>query len=172
MENQKLKVQRGRPQKARSDIRKKINSISFTDHELLLLKEAYFNSGSPLPFGVYLRNRLLNQEPPIVSKPMDADIRKQLTEVLKIIGSLTLIAHRTKGDLKITKDLMDIIEVVRGVVNKAHYTVNEIGMVVTIIPRLYPTLLLVQKESSSCLKEEIESILKLIEPLYHRYHQS
>tara|TARA_R110002124_G_scaffold281398_2_gene455579 strand:+ start:385 stop:906 length:522 start_codon:yes stop_codon:yes gene_type:complete len=171
IENKFKKGRKGRPPKLESERRKRINCISLRDDELEILRNRYSSSGSPLPFGVYLRNKLLLVDSHNLTVPMDAEISKQLSDLLKLAVSFTLLAHRTKGDLSISQDFVDMSKMVRSIVNRVHYNINEVNLVHGIIPKIYPTLLSFVEVVPDEVAGELDEILKILEPHYERYNQ-
>lgn len=103
--------------------RKKV-TLMLTRGEIERLQTEF--EGHAVGFSVFCREKLLNREAITLSKPMDKEIRMQLTHLLKFSGSLLLLAQKTRDDVPVSDDFRLMASQLKEIVKRAHYTVNEI----------------------------------------------
>ncbi|SKB69452.1 hypothetical protein SAMN05660293_01528 [Dyadobacter psychrophilus] len=122
------------------------------------------HEGYIVDFGVFLREKLLSREAVTLSKPVDPEIRAEMTNLLKITGTMLLIAKRTEYDVLVSKEFSDMAAELRRTVQKAHYNVNELVLSKSLIPNIIRHVKDLKKSVLDLQKEppDIEVILSLL----------
>ncbi len=122
------------------------------------------HEGYVVDFGVFLREKLLDREAVTLSKPVDPEVRAEMTNLLKITGTMLLIAKRTEYDVLVSKEFSDMAAELRRTVQKAHYNVNELVLSKSLIPNLIRHVKDLKKSVLDLQKEspDIEVILSLL----------
>lgn len=113
----------GRPPLEEEEKRRKV-TLMLSPIEIKSLEKEY--EGHTIGFSVFCREKLLNREAATLSKPMEEGIQRQLTNLLKLSGSLLLLSKKTSPQSPISEDFEQMAENVREVIQRAVYTVNEI----------------------------------------------
>jgi hypothetical protein len=162
MEEKKFRKKGGRPRLPEEERRHNV-TLMLTPLEVEQLRKEH--EGYVVDFGVFLREKLLDREAVTLSKPVDPEIRAEMTNLLKITGTMLLIAKRTEYDVLVSKEFSDMAAELRRTVQKAHYNVNELVLIKSLIPNLIrdikdlkKSILDLQKESTN-----IEVILHLLD---------
>lgn len=135
----------GRPPLKEDEKRRKV-TLMLSQPEIDILNREY--EGHTVGFTVFCREKLLNREAATLSKPMEEDIRQQLTDLLKLSSSLSLLAKKVLVQTSMSEDFARMSEKVKEVVQRAVYTVNEIT---------YSQSLVVELNS---IASDLEKILK------------
>lgn len=137
-------------------------TLMLTPLELKQLRKEY--EGHVVDFGVFLREKLMSREAFTLSKPMDPEVRAEITNLLKMCGSMNLIAKRTEYNVLVSKEFSVMAVQLRMAIQKANYNINELVLSKSLIPNLIrhvkdlkKSVLDLQKESTN-----IEVILYLL----------
>lgn len=121
-----------------------------TQKEMELLQKEC--EGHTVGFSVFCREKLLNREAFTLSKPLDKEVRIQLTNLLKFSGSLLLLAQKTKNNDAVSEDFRLMASQVKGIVQRAHFAVNEITY-------------------SQCLVLEVDTVVKKMDKITRSLYQ-
>ncbi len=105
-----------------------------TQHEIDTLKKQH--EGYAIEFSVFCREKLLNREAATLSKPIEEGIRQQLTNLLKLSGSLLMLSKKTSSQILVSEGFERMATNVREVVLRAVYSVNEIAYSQSLIMKL------------------------------------
>ena len=124
----------GRPSLPPREKRQKV-TLMLTPEETERLRREY--AGHSVGFSVFCREKLLNREAVSLSKPLDGGIRRQLTDLLKFSGSLLLLAQKTRDHAPVSEDFRLMASQLKQIVQRAHYTVNEITYSQSLVFDLY-----------------------------------
>jgi hypothetical protein len=151
----------GRPKLPEEE--RRINfTLMLTPLEIKQLRKEH--EGHVVDFGVFLREKLMSREAFTLSKPMDPEVRAEMTNLLKICGSMNLIAKRTEYHVLISKEFLAMAADLRKVVQRANYNVRElvygkslIYSIILDVKDLKKLVLDLQMESA-----DIESIILLL----------
>ena len=77
-------------------------TLMLTPLEIKQLRKEH--EGYVVDFGVFLREKLMSREAFTLSKPMDPEVRAEMTNLLKICSSMNLIAKRTEYNVLVSKE--------------------------------------------------------------------
>jgi len=147
--------------------------------EIKGLKKEY--EGHTVGFSVFCREKLLNREAATLSKPMEESVQRQLTNLLKLSGSLLLLSKKTSSQTPISEAFEHMAENVREVVQRAVYTVNEITYSQSLVMELNSLALDLEKTlkdgiaaqaERECLKialNKVDELKKAMEPFLELY---
>lgn len=133
MEQKKHYKKGGRP-KLPEDERRINFTLMLTPLELKQLRKEY--EGHVVDFGVFLREKLLSREAFTLSKPMDPEVRAEMTNLLKMCGSMNLIAKRTEYNVLVSKEFSAMAVDLRKSVQRADYSVKELVYGKSLIPSI------------------------------------
>jgi len=133
MEQKKFQKKGGRPRLPEEERRHNV-TLMLTPLEVEQLRKEH--EGYVVDFGVFLREKLLDREAVTLSKPIDPEIRAEMTNLLKMTGSMLLIAKRTEYDVLISKEFSEMAAELRTAIQKAHYNINELVLSKSLIPNL------------------------------------
>lgn len=161
MEQNKIRKKGGRPRLPEQERRQNV-TLMLTPLEVEQLRKEH--EGYIVDFGVFLREKLLSREAVTLSKPIDPEVRAEMTNLLKMTGSLLLIAKRTEYDVLVSREFSGMATELRTAIQKANYHINELVLSKSLIPNLIrhvkdlkKSVLDLQRESTN-----IEVILYLL----------
>ena len=161
MEQKKFRKKGGRPRLPEQERRQNV-TLMLTPLEVEQLRKEH--EGYIVDFGVFLREKLLSREALTLSKPIDPVVRSEMTNLLKMTGSMLLIAKRTEYDVLISKEFSEMAAELKKTVQKANYNVNELVLSKSLIPSLVRNVrdlkecvLNLQKQSA-----DIDGIIQLL----------
>ena len=107
-------------------------TLMLTPLEIKQLRKEH--EGYVVDFGVFLREKLMSREAFTLSKPMDPEVRAEMTNLLKICGSMNLIAKRTEYNVLVSKEFSAMAVDLRKAVQRADYNVKELVYGKSLIP--------------------------------------
>ncbi|GGB87762.1 hypothetical protein [Dyadobacter sediminis] len=161
MEQKKPWKKCGRP-KLPEEKRRVNFTLMLTPLEIKQLRKEH--EGHVVNFGVFLREKLMSREAFTLSKPMDPEVRTEMTNLLKICGSMNLIAKRTEYNVLVSKEFSTMAIDLRKAVQRADYNVKEfvygkslIPCIIRSVKELKQVLLDMQKDS-----KDISQIIMLL----------
>jgi hypothetical protein len=133
MEQKKLWKKGGRPKLPEEE--RRVNfTLMLTPLEIKQLREEH--EGYVVDFGVFLREKLMSREAFTLSKPMDPEVRAEMTNLLKMCGTMNLIAKRTEYNVLVSKEFSEMAVDLRMAVQRAHYSVKELVYGKSLIPNI------------------------------------
>lgn len=141
----------GRPKLADDKVREKKVTIRLTLDEFEKLSKEH--NGFGVDFSVFCREKLLDREAIVLRKPLPDDVKKQMTDLLKMSGSLLLLAKRTTDQTLLSEDFLKMSASVKRVVQRADFSVNEYVYGQSFISSLVPLLNKLEKHSARAIKE-------------------
>ncbi|MPR37403.1 hypothetical protein [Salmonirosea aquatica] len=168
----------GRPFLKEEEKRRKV-TLMLSPIEIDSLKKEY--EGHTVGFSVFCREKLLNREAATLRKPLEPGIQRQLTNLLKLSGSLLLLSRKTSSQLPISEDFEQMAENVKEVVQRTLYTVNEIAYSQSLIMELNSIALDLEKtlqdvadaqaegESLKSALKRADDLKKAMEPFLKLY---
>ncbi|WP_373513772.1 hypothetical protein [Persicitalea sp.] len=168
----------GRPPLEVEEKRHKV-TLMLSPTEIKSLKKEY--EGYAVGFSVFCREKLLNREAATLSKPMEEGIQRQLTNLLKLSGSLLLLSKKTSSQSPISDDFGRMAENVKEVVQRAVYAVNEIAYSQSLVMELDSIIFDLEKsikdrgaapDGGACLKivlQKVDDLKKAMEPFLKLY---
>jgi len=161
MEQKKFRKKGGRPRLPEDERRHNV-TLMLTPLEVEQLRKEH--EGYVVDFGVFLREKLLDREAVTLSKQIDPDVRAEMKNLLKMTGSMLLIAKRTEYDVLVSKEFLEMAGDLRKTVQKAHYNVNELVLSKSLIPSLVRNVKDLKKAALNLQKElaDIEGIIHLL----------
>lgn len=175
MKNQKKS---GRPPLEEEERRRKV-TLMLSPIEIKSLKKEY--EGHTVGFSVFCREKLLNLEAATLSKPMEEGIQRQLTNLLKLSGSLLLLSKKTSSQTPISEDFQQMAENVREVVQQAVYTVNEVAYSQSLVMDLNSIIsdlekslkegdaIKVEGENLKSVLDKVDELKRTMEPFLELY---
>jgi hypothetical protein len=161
MEQKKFRKKGGRPRLPEEERRHNV-TLMLTPLEVEQLRKEY--EGYVVDFGVFLREKLLDREAVTLSKQIDPEVRSEMKNLLKMTGSMLLIAKRTEYDVLVSKEFLEMAAELRKTVQKAHYNINELVLSKSLIPNLVRNVKDLKKVALNLQKEsaDIEGIIHLL----------
>ncbi|CAG5074539.1 hypothetical protein DYBT9623_05226 [Dyadobacter sp. CECT 9623] len=161
MEEKKFRKKGGRPRLPAQERRQNV-TLMLTPLEVEQLRKEH--AGYVVDFGVFLREKLLDREAVTLSKPIDPEVRAEMTNLLKMTGSMLLIAKRTEYDVLVSKEFSEMAVELRMAIQKANYNINELVLSKSLIPNLIRHVKDLKKSVMDLQKEStnIEVILYLL----------
>ena len=154
----------GRPKLADHKVRKKEVTIRLTSDEFEKLSKEH--NGFSVNFSVFCREKLLDREAMVLRKPLPDEVKKQMTDLLKMSGSLLLLAKRTTDQALLSEDFLKMSASVKRVVQRADFSVNEYVYGQSLISSLVPLLNKLEKHSARAIKEhKTENINSIVDCL-------
>jgi hypothetical protein len=161
MEQKKFQKKGGRPRLPEQKRRQNV-TLMLTPLEVEQLRKEH--EGYIVDFGVFLREKLLNREAVTLSKPIDPEVRAEMTNLLKMTGSMLLIAKRTEYDVLVSRQFSEMAAELRAAIQKANYNINELVLSKSLIPNLIRHVKDLKKSVFDLQKEStnIEVILYLL----------
>jgi hypothetical protein len=127
-----VKGRRGRPRLKDSERRKKLNLIYLTDEELAMLRHQH--TGPAEDFGTFLRRKLLVNKTFVVPREIDPDVRNEIRNLLKLTGSINLIALKTKGDIEVSEEFRKTSSLIRSIAAAAKKSVDHAVELMEVAP--------------------------------------
>ena len=123
MEQKKPWKKGGRPKLPEEE--RRVNfTLMLTPLEIKQLRKEH--EGYVVDFGVFLREKLMSREAFTLSKPMNPEVRAEMTNLLKICSSMNLIAKRTEYNVLVSKEFSAMAVDLRKAVQRADYSVKEL----------------------------------------------
>ncbi|WP_159471228.1 hypothetical protein [Dyadobacter sp. 3J3] len=161
MEQKKFRKKGGRPRLPEEERRHNV-TLMLTPLEVEQLRREH--KGYLVDFGVFLREKLLDREAITLSKPIDPEVRAAMTNLLKMTGSLLLIAKRTEYDVLVSKEFLEMAAELRTAIQKANYNINELVLTKSLVPNLIRHVKDLKKSILELQKEslDIDVILYLL----------
>jgi len=161
MEQRKFRNKGGRPRLPEQERRQNV-TLMLTPLEVEQLRKEH--EGYIVDFGVFLREKLLSREAVTLSKPIDPEVRAEMTNLLKMTGSMLLIAKRTEYDVLVSREFSEMAAELRAAIQKANYNINELVLSKSLIPNLVRHVKDLKKSVLDLQKESmnIEVILYLL----------
>lgn len=133
MEQKKHYKKGGRPKLPEEE--RRVNfTLMLTPLEIKQLRKEH--EGHVVDFGVFLREKLMSREAFTLSKPMDPEVRAEMTNLLKMCGSMNLIAKRTEYNVLVSKEFSAMAVDLRKAVQRADYNVKELVYGKSLIPSI------------------------------------
>ena len=118
------KKQIGRPELSEKEQRKEGVRLWLTTPELEKLRKEH--EGLKIPFAVFCREKLLNQQTLSLRKPIPADQLKIMSNLLKLSGSFLLLSKKSSSDIMLSAIYQEMAKNLREIVKEARFTANEL----------------------------------------------
>lgn len=131
MEKKKFRKKGGRPRLP--EYEKRVNvTIMLTPSEIKQLRNEC-QDYVPV-FGVFLRQKLLTTKTVLLSRAVDPEVRLEMTNLLKLSGTMIMVAKRLEYNALLSKEFLDMSVVLKNVVRQARFNINEVVTSKAVLP--------------------------------------
>lgn len=176
--NNKNRRGRGRPKLMESERRKKLNLIYLTDEELLMLRQQH--TGPAEHFGTFLRRKLLINKTFVVPREIDPEVRNEIRNLLKLTGSINLIALKTKGDIEVSDEFRKTSSLIKSIAATAKKSVDHSVELMEVAPSLVEHLMSLLQAVDyvedgfgdfGLIRTGIREIIQSLEPIIRKFER-
>ena len=142
MEKKERVKKAGRPKLAANEVREKV-TLMLTPDEINKLKAEH--EGCSVDFTVFCREKLLNRESKILRRPIPEDVKVQMTNILRMAGSVLLLAKNTSSDTVISDEFRDMAAGLKRMVQRADFSINEMVLSQSLIATIVSLFIKIEK---------------------------
>jgi len=142
MEKKERVKKAGRPKLAANQVRVKV-TLMLTPDEIAKLKAEH--EGYLVDFTVFCREKLLNRESKILRRPIQEDVKIQMTNILRMAGSVLLLAKNTSSDTVISDEFREMAASLKRMVQRADFSINEIVLSQSLIASIVSLFIKIEK---------------------------
>lgn len=142
MEKKERAKKAGRPKLAANQVRVKV-TLMLTPDEITKLKaeqEVY-----SVDFTVFCREKLLNRESKILRRPIPEDVKAEMTNILRMAGSVLLLAKNTSSDTVISDEFRNMAAGLKRMVQRADFSINEMVLSQSLIASIVSLFIKIEK---------------------------
>lgn len=137
MEKRKLKKKGGRPRLPEHE--KRVNvTVMLTPTEIKHLRSEC-QDYVPV-FGMFLRQKLLSTKTVLLSRAVDPEVRLEMTNMLKLSGTMLMIAKRLEYNVLVNQDFVDMSVELKQIVRQARFNINEVVVSQAVVPNVTRSL--------------------------------
>ncbi|GLU56495.1 hypothetical protein Dfri01_59560 [Dyadobacter frigoris] len=154
------KKKTGRPSLSEDDLRSETVRIWLTKSEKQKLRLEC--EGSNVDFAVFCREKLLNREARVLRKPIPEDVKMQMTNLLKMSGSVLLLAKNTSSDTIISDEFKEMAAGLKRIVQRADYSIKELVHSQSLIAGILPLVNDIERKATA-VGPQSEVTLQLLE---------
>lgn len=138
MEKKKFRKKGGRPRLPES--KKRVNvTVMLTPAEIEQLRSEC-KDYVPV-FGMFLRQKLLTTKTVLLSRGGDPEVRLEITNMLKLSGTMLMIAKRLEYNVLVNQDFVDMSVELKQMVRQARFNMNEVVISQAVLPSVTRSLL-------------------------------
>jgi hypothetical protein len=142
MEKKERVKKAGRPKLAANQVRVKV-TLMLTPDEIAKLKVEH--EGYSVDFTVFCREKLLNRESRILRRPIPEDVKVQMSNILRMAGSVLLLAKNTSSDTVISDEFREMAAGLKRMVQRADFSINEVVLSQSLIASIVSLFFKIEK---------------------------
>ncbi len=171
MEKKERAKKAGRPKLAANQVRVKV-TLMLTPDEITKLKAE--QEGSMVDFTVFCREKLLNRESKILRRPIPEDVKAEMTNILRMAGSVLLLAKNTSADTVISDEFRNMAAGLKRMVQRADFSINEMVLSQSLIASIASLFIKIEKLVNKLDRDlepvaEIDLLLQKIREKLHSF---
>lgn len=172
MEKKERVKKAGRPKLATNQVRVKV-TLMLTPDEIAKLKAE--QEGYSVDFTVFCREKLLNRESKILRRPLPEDVKSEMTNILRMAGSVLLLAKNTSSDTVISDEFRNMAAGLKRMVQRADFSINEMVLSQSLIATIVSLFIKIEKLVNKLDRDsepvvEIDLLLQKIREKLHPFN--